>query len=226
MKTNKFRTAGWLATAGLVTAALIAPANVGAASVSPTFVEGNVTVEDCPQGTTGLYLDEETTSGEAAGVTVTIVYDSEAKSLDFTAEGGVVVHAFVKGGDNYNWYDYSPDGVTSDTDLVAPDNASNGPAGLSHVVFCVADVEETPTPTPTPEETPTPTPTGSVDAETGTPDPTGSVQAETGTPTTTLPPTDTLTASAAANDSWRLLLIAMAGILATVLVLTPSKKAR
>ncbi len=208
MTPTKFRGAGWLATVGLVTAALITPATVGAASVSPTIWEGNVQAGYC---NAMLGLDDFTVSGTADGVTVTIVYDDEAKSLDFSAVGGVVVHAFIKGGPNSNWYDYSPEGVTSDTDLVAPANGSEGPAGLSHAVFCVDDASPTPTPTSTPEVTPTPE---------------GSVAAETGTPSTTLPPTDTLTATSAANDSWRLLLVAMAGILATVLVLTPSKKGR
>jgi hypothetical protein len=40
----------------------------------------------------------------------------------------------------------------------------------------------------------------------------------------TLPPTDTLSEStqAPAGDSWRLILLAMAGILATTLLLTPA----
>ena len=61
-----------------------------------------------------------------------------------------------------------------------------------------------PTPNPTPIPTPTPTPA----------QPTGGV----------LPATDSLSGGtpSPANDSWRLILLAMAGILATTLLLTPT----
>jgi hypothetical protein len=79
----------------------------------------------------------------------------------------------------------------------------------------------TPTPAPTPTPTPAPTPTPTPSA---TPDPTGSVAAETGTPSVTLPPTDSLSGSTSApsGDSWRLILLAMAGFLAAALLLTPT----
>lgn len=211
MTRSKFRSAGWLATAGLVTAALIAPAGAAAAAVEPTEYEGNITTCPADQGAT-INLDDETTSGSAAGVTVEIEYDADAKSLDFTATGGVVWHAFVKGGNGYNHYDYTGmGGVSSDTDLVAPNNASGGPAGLSHVVFCVVASEESEEPSEEPTEQPTESPEGSVEAETGT-------------PSTTLPPTDGLTTSAPTGSSWQLLLVAMAGILAAALLLTPAAK--
>ena len=51
---------------------------------------------------------------------------------------------------------------------------------------------------------------------------------ETETPANTLPPTDTFGSGpmAPANDSWRILLVLMAGILASVLILTPSPATR
>ncbi len=66
---------------------------------------------------------------------------------------------------------------------------------------------------PVAEPTPTPTPT-----------PDGGVGGATGTPNVTLPPTDTLAAgsSAPSGDSWRLILLAMAGIMAAALLLTPA----
>jgi hypothetical protein len=87
------------------------------------------------------------------------------------------------------------------------------------------------TPTPTPVVTPTPTPEGSVGGETGTPSippsasPSGGVEGATGTPGTTLPPTDTLGAagSASSGEAWRLIVLAMAGVLAAALLLTPAK---
>ncbi len=83
----------------------------------------------------------------------------------------------------------------------------------------------TPNPTPTPNLptppviVPTPTPTPEP-----TPEPTGEVLAETGAPQVTLPPTDALSGSTQAptNESWRMILLAMAGILATTLLLTPT----
>jgi hypothetical protein len=60
-----------------------------------------------------------------------------------------------------------------------------------------------------------PIPTGGVGGATGTP----------GAPGVTLPPTDTLsdTPSAPNGDGWRLILLAMAGLMAAALMLTPAK---
>ena len=88
-------------------------------------------------------------------------------------------------------------------------------------------------PTATPTEAPTATPTGSVaptestpptDAPTATP--TGGVGGATGTPGTTLPPTDALDGQSSAGESWRLIVLAMAGILAAALLLTPARVVR
>ena len=56
------------------------------------------------------------------------------------------------------------------------------------------------------------------------PTPDGGVGGATGTPNVTLPPTDTLAAGSTApsGDSWRLILLAMAGIMAGALLLTPA----
>ncbi|MEO5884178.1 MAG: cell wall anchor protein, partial [Candidatus Limnocylindrales bacterium] len=73
-----------------------------------------------------------------------------------------------------------------------------------------------------PNATPTPTPAATA-TSTATP-PTGAVEGVTGTPGTTLPPTDTLAtdATAPAGESWRLILLAMVGLLAAALLLTPA----
>ena len=87
-------------------------------------------------------------------------------------------------------------------------------------------VPPTPTPgvvegTPTPAPTPTPTPEGGVGGATATPPPAA-------TAGTTLPPTDTLgeVAPATGGDNWRIVLLALAGILATALLLTPARAFR
>jgi hypothetical protein len=57
--------------------------------------------------------------------------------------------------------------------------------------------------------------------------PEDSVQGETATPEITLPPTDAFGGPAApTNESWRIMLVVMAGILASVLILTPSPAIR
>lgn len=62
----------------------------------------------------------------------------------------------------------------------------------------------TPTPTPTPGATPTPTPTGGA----------------------TLPPTDRVSGTSGSADSLGLVLMALAGVLASVMVLTPARARR
>jgi hypothetical protein len=88
---------------------------------------------------------------------------------------------------------------------------------------------EPPTAPPTPTEPPTapPTPTEPPTAPPTVP-PTfsQSVLAETGTPSITLPPTDGLAGpSGPAGDGWRLALLVMAALLASVLVMTPATRA-
>ena len=79
-----------------------------------------------------------------------------------------------------------------------------------------------PTPTPTPVPTPTPTP---VATPTPTPTPRTAWACVTATPT--LPPTDTFGGPATpTNDGWRVMLVVMAGILASVLILTPKRASR
>ena len=79
--------------------------------------------------------------------------------------------------------------------------------GLS---WTIVEVENTPA-----QATGTPAPTAT---------PTGEVEGATGTPNITLPPTDTALGGPAApdGDGWRLVLLAMAGLLAAALLLTPA----
>jgi hypothetical protein len=88
-------------------------------------------------------------------------------------------------------------------------------------------------PTPTPTEAPTPTPTGTP-AATPTATPTGGVGGATGTPgggaggatsDPTLPSTSTIDGqgSGPIGDGWRMILLALAGVLAVALLLTPAK---
>jgi hypothetical protein len=90
-----------------------------------------------------------------------------------------------------------------------------------------ATPEPTPTATPEPTEAPNPTPTPEpteAPNPTPTPEPTGGVLPATGTPGTTLPPTDTLPVAATPSsaEGWRVIFLAMAGLLAAALLLTPA----
>jgi hypothetical protein len=78
-----------------------------------------------------------------------------------------------------------------------------------------------PTDAPPTDTPPTEPPDGGV-LPTATP--AGGVAGSTGTPNVTLPPTDTLgsATSAPAGDGWRVILLAMAGLLAGALLLTPA----
>jgi hypothetical protein len=118
--------------------------------VTPTLIEddpntqgneGNVT--RCFPLSAGKPIDgqEDTHDTELSidggNGTISVTYNAD-KSLDFTTSAGYkVVDVFVKGGPSTNWYAYNP-AVTNDSGLFSPDNASGGPADVSHVVFCWA----------------------------------------------------------------------------------------
>jgi hypothetical protein len=150
------------------------------------------------------------------------------------------------------FYEDTTDDSDTNLQSPSNDNDPQAPqADISHLVFCYNDkqepeptptpveptptpveptptpVEPTPTPvepTPTPVE-PTPTPTGEVEpTATPTATPTGGVEGATGTPKTTLPPTDTLgSTQSPSGDGWRMILLAMAGLLGAALILHPSE---
>jgi len=180
-----------------------------------------------------------------AGFGTITVSNVANNSFDWSSTFGIDAVLVKAGSSKHNLYVYAPTAVSAeafgDTGLVPQSGTGNG---ISHISFCW-DVDPEPTPTPTPEPTPTPQPTPQptpnptptptpVPTPTPTPvptpeptpepTPTGEVLAETGAPAVTLPPTDTLSGSAQAptGDSWRLILLAMAGILATTLLLTPA----
>jgi hypothetical protein len=80
---------------------------------------------------------EPVEDGTQAGVTIEV----DGDTFDWTSTVDIAA-VFVKGGSNGNLYLY-PGGETADTGLHAPDNASGGFAGLSHVTFCVPAVTTT-----------------------------------------------------------------------------------
>ena len=139
----------WIGVALLVFFAVAGAAArpASAASVTPIAHSGNVTDKDngCPDGDIVIVVDGNKTTGSAGGVTITVTYHDN-NSLDFSATGGVVDVAYVKGGDNFNEYDYNP-AVASDTNLVSPLNGGNQVPAVSHSVYCVGQNTTTTTTT-------------------------------------------------------------------------------
>lgn len=195
--------------------------------VTPTWHDGNITADgngqsdgaDCSADDSIETLDSAGSGDSVNGVHVDWTYDATTKAFGFTATGGFVSIAYVKGGDAYNEYDYTgfaDGGVTSDGNMFAPDNASDGPAGLSHAVFCTTPGEAQPTDTPAaPTATPAPpeaTPT--FGGDTG-----GESDAPSEPNTATLGGNST---SGPADGAW-LLVVALGVLLASIVVLTPAR---
>jgi hypothetical protein len=110
------------------------------------------------------------------------------------------------------------------TDTPAP--ATDTPAPATDTPAPATDTPAPATDTPAPATgTPAPSPTGGVQPTEGVPTatPTGGVGGVTGAPTVgpTLPPTDLESQAGPSGDTWRLLFLALAGIIATMLVVTP-----
>ena len=162
-------------------------------------------IADCSADDAIKTGDTGGSSETANGVTVTWTYDSDTKEFGFSAEGGLVSIAYVKGGNGYNEYDYTgkPDGgVDSDGGMFAPDNGSGGPAGLSHAVFCTVAGDEPP-PSESPEFS-------------------GDEGGLTECPCDTIPGTQT---SGPADGAW-MLVVALGVLLASIVVLTPARAKR
>ncbi len=128
-----------------------------AASVTPTEVPGNA-----PAG----YDLQVTGSGVYPipghpGLTITVTvsaHQPNGQELAFTSQYPVLkVH--MKGGDNYNVYDYSPNGTYSDSGLVCPLVGVGNYPNLSHANFYFGGQETTTTTSSTTTTTEAPTTT-------------------------------------------------------------------
>jgi hypothetical protein len=156
-----------------------------------------------------------------------MTYDSTTKAVAFTATGGLVTIAYIKGGSGYNIYDYSGfagGGVAWDGHLHAPDTNNDGNVqGLSHAIFCTGEGTE-PSPSPTQEEEDI-TDAPSASPTEGVPDVTPSPTFNSGQEDITEAPTDALGNSGGnspANGAW-LLVIGLGVLLASIVVLTPAR---
>jgi len=237
------RRVGWLGVASMLALAMLAPAaSVAAASVAPTYPAGNPTCTDLnPAWTLSFKIDTGDLENRAydwnEGFPVTSNWTGQTITISGLSDGGQIFDwsstlpvngVLVKAAsDNNALYTYSP-AVTGDTDLTR----GPGQQAISHLLFC-GDPTPPPTdppvitPAPTPVITPAPTPVitpAPTPVITPAPTPFQQVLAATGAPSVTLPPTDSLGGTAGPSDgTWRLALMAMAALLASVLVLTPAK---
>ncbi len=216
------RRSSWIAVAALATVALAAPAGVSAHTprVSLTCQGGLV-------------------------VTLTQYNTGGSNSVDIEIDGSDVAGSpFAFGGSFSQTFSVQPPTTahTATVKVMAWDDPT-GSKGWTKtfnldIAACVQPTptpEPTPTPTPEPTPTPTPEPTPTPTPEpeatpTPTPEattaPTGDVGGVTGTPRPTLPATDTLDDASVPTqaDHWRMAVLALAGILAALLVLTPTRR--
>lgn len=112
-----------------------------AASVEPIEITGNATCGSLDSGWIEFYKVEPVTdlgswtdpdSGRQVSWDAYVTDNGQA--FDWTSNFPIM-GVFVKGGPNGNLYPY-PAGSLGDEMLHAPDNASGGWAGLSHISFC------------------------------------------------------------------------------------------
>jgi len=146
-------------------------------AVTPTTVDFPGGEPVCPTGVGIRFGEGDLVDGHAeeigsTGKFVTLV-DVDGSEITFVVDPPYLAsYVFVKGSTPQNVYNYSGfpgGGIAHDDGLVTPNNASGGPAGLSHVDFCLV---EGPPPPSVPASVPASVP-GSVEGSqlggTGTP---------------------------------------------------------
>jgi uncharacterized repeat protein (TIGR01451 family) len=141
-------------------AAVDTPGPPSGDGVQPIFKDGNPNCRDVMTSAQFLFERMQDPPGDATitltngalSGTLVVAVNEGAQTFRFTLTGDfVAAGVIVKGGSNANFYDYRPDGNASDTFLHAPVNPNNGKFyGLSHISFCLMQVEDVPPP-PTPE---------------------------------------------------------------------------
>ena len=225
--TTRTRQLARLLAVGLVGAALLAPATAQAAEGNPPSVECAgydyyLKIDGIGSGgiVAGSYTDgtaDVVTNWTGQTITISNV-GSGGQDFDWASTLTVSQVVSKEGSDESVWTTGLPGKSGSVT--------SQFQQGLSHVTFCGnAEPEPTVTPEPTgttePQETPTPDPTA-----TPAPTPTGTVEAETGTPRVTPPSTDSgISGGSSSTGGLPIVLVTIAGILATSLALLPRRRA-
>jgi hypothetical protein len=246
-RVTRFRAIGWLVVTSLLATAIGGPSAAGVAAADPRGNNGTIKIHELgtPSGTESNDPKVCVFNVEGYGFDV-----GQRGHLMFTVQGGDAPR-----GENAGPYNFGPTQASArhrsyyETEYITlkPGHYRATLHGKKGATINLKDVKAksevfkvecedtqgpTPTPTPTPPgQTPAPTPTPTVAPTEGgatpTPAPTGSSRGETATPEPTLPPTDILTGEARPSpDSWRLVLVAIAGLLAGILALTPNRRRR
>jgi hypothetical protein len=157
-------------------------------------------------------------------------------SFGFTATSGGILAVFAVNSDGSTVISSSKSNSLNCTEAVSTPTASPT-QGVTPDPTPTASptqgITATPTPTPTATATdgttnPTATPTATDGVDEGGTAPTGGVQGQTGNPTTTLPPTATALdgASSPPSDVWRIVLLALAAIVALTILFAPADPKR
>jgi hypothetical protein len=222
------RRIGWLAVASMLATALLAP------SAGPAFAieGGNPPTVECEGYDFYFKID----SGDLSETTYK---DGDADVVTNWPGQEITISNIADGGQAFDWSSTEPVGkvVTKegqdeffavyDPAVTSGSVADAIQQGLSHITFCGDQVEEPSTPpSEEPSTPPSEEPSTPPSEEPSTPPseaPSQSVAGETDTPEVSTPPTDTIGTTSAPSDSWRMILIALASLLASVLVMTPAK---
>jgi hypothetical protein len=205
------RRLAWLVVVGLSAAALFAPSSIALAAQPETIIICHSTGAH----TNPYVVHTPAKSGDVSGHadhTGPVWFDG------ITVEWGDIIPPFDYDGGSFPGLNWTAEGQAFyNNDCNIPAEPTPTPT-----------LAPTPTPTLAPTATPTlaptpaePTPTGGVGGATGTP--AGGAGGATSDPT--LPSTSTIdgTGSGPTGDGWRVILLAMAGLLAVALLLTPAK---
>ena len=226
------RRLSWLGVISLTAAALIAPAGVSAHTpkASLTCADGlkvNLTAYNTNgTNTVAISIDGSPVSGSPFTFSSSFIHTYAVDPPTEAHTATVAVTAWDDPSGSKGWtktFNLSIDACVEPTPTPTP-----VPTPTSTPVPTPTPTPE-PTATPTPEPTATPTPPPTERATpTPTPAPTGEVDVATGTPKATaratLPATDTFDGTGGSGgDGWRLILLAMAGVLAAALLLTPAR---
>ena len=247
-RSSVVRKFGWLGVASMLAVALLAP------GASPAFADGQ-SVKICHgTGSNSNPYVEEDPSVQANGATegqLTGGHSNHVGPVWFDgidATWGDIIPPYVYAPNNYdfpglNWtvagqaiYNNDCEAVTTTTSTSSTSTTSStsststsSETTSTSSSSSTSTVESTSTTVTDPSTSTTSSASTSTTAALTTTSTSSTLQVEgaTGHPAVTLPPTDTLGSPAApSSDSWRILLIALAALVATALVLTPATASR
>jgi len=248
-RATTFRRAGWLAVASMVGLALAGPGTgIALASVPVYATVTGYAAGTSTNNQEGTWGSDCTKTNDPGGSTYVLTQDYakvivKAGSDQSTDDHANTVFDNPKAGQTV-WADSNGSGAFDSGDKTISHIIFCGPTTTT-TTSSTTDTTSTTTGTTTTGTTTTGTTTtgtettgttttgttttgtssafsGDVEGATATPKLSGGVDAATGRPRVTPPPTDTLPTSGTPNgDSWRLVLMGLAALLATVLLLTP-----